>query len=65
MNEIAKLAAMLLVCNPDTPQLTEEVIDTGMENTTITVTLHLYDDYDALNEEHVELHGDHDWVLGW
>ena len=43
----------------------ELVRDTGMENTVIVISLHLYDDYKALNKEHVELHEDHAKVDGW
>ncbi len=43
----------------------EKIMDTGIENTVIVMSLHLYDDYDALNKEHVKLHGDHMKVDGW
>ena len=43
----------------------EKVRDTGMESTVIVVSLHLYDDHEALNKEHVEIHGDDTEVAGW
>ena len=53
------------VCAAEPEIKLEKVRDTGIENTIIVISLHLYDDYDALNRDHAELHEDHTKVEGW
>ena len=43
----------------------ELVRDTGMENTVVVLSLHLYDDHEALSKEHSEIHKDKTEVYGW